>query len=106
MPQEGMIGYEMRPALGFKVFLNNGGNLTITQTNIHNEEVMIVLTKDEAWGLGVAINHLADDCDSAEIEIYGEEDDGRVREVLERVPTQGGESRSTQSLESNAGDDT
>jgi hypothetical protein len=34
------------------------------------------------------------------------ERNGRVREVLERVPTQGGESRSTQSLESNAGNQT
>ena len=104
MPKVGMTGYKMRPALGFKIFLNNGGNLTVTQTNVHNEEVMIVLTKNEAWDLAMAINYLADDCDPIETEIYGEENDGRIRDVLEAVPKESSKSRSPQSVEPNAGD--
>jgi hypothetical protein len=103
MSTKQVIGYEMQPGLGFSIYFNQGGNLAIKQTNGFDEEVFISLTKEEAWKLYAAIKVLADDCRPMVTEIYGEEDDGRIRDVLETVPAKDSESGSPQSVEPNAG---
>ena len=103
-----VIGYEMQRALGFKVFLNKGGNISISQECDYNgmsDEQLIVLTRNEAEQLSGLLLELAteENCREMVEHIYEDEDNGRIRDVLESISPQGSESGSPQSLGANSG---
>ena len=102
-----VIGYEMQKALGFKVFLNKGGNISISQ-DCDYTDALIVLTKEEAETLAGLLLELAteENCREMVEHIYEDEENGRVRDVLESIPPQDSKSRNPQSMGANESDTT
>ena len=107
MQPNAVIGYEMQESLGFSVFVNQGGNISIKQNN-NCDEALVVLTMEEAERLGSLLLELASEeyCRPMVRPIYEDEEDDRVRPILGGIPAQGSESRSPQSLEPDPGDQT
>jgi hypothetical protein len=59
------VGYKMRSQMGFEIFINRNGDITIKQQNVYDdEEKIVVLSKPEAVELNAmlgSIIEMADD---------------------------------------------
>jgi hypothetical protein len=98
------IGFKMRKQMGFEVFINKGGAISIKQNDFYNQEMLIVLSRSEAEILQSCLSDLIDGCSDelTNIEANSEgEENGRVRDVLEKLPQESSQSGSPQSLEAN-----